>query len=75
MSWTRPQLERLAKLQIQIQQLAADAGTDAIGTDWLVQANECLTAAEGVALLQVQRREHREVYESYRKFSGSVPGS
>jgi hypothetical protein len=75
MSWTRPQLERLAKLQLSIQQLASDAGPGAIGTDWLVQANECLTAVEDLALMQVERRESREVYESYRKFSGSVPGS
>jgi hypothetical protein len=75
MSWTRPQLERLAKLQVQIQQLVFEAGSDAIGADWLVQANECLTAAQGLALLQVERREQREVYESFRKFSGSVPGS
>jgi hypothetical protein len=59
-SWTRPQIEKLAKLQLQIQQLADEAGSDAIGVDWLVEVNECINACQGVALLQIERSEKRE---------------
>jgi hypothetical protein len=60
MSWQRPHLDRMAKLQQQIQRLVAEAGTDAIGTDWLVEANECVASAQNFAATQIERREKRE---------------
>lgn len=64
MSWTRPQLERMAKLQLQLQQLIAETGTEAIGVDWLVEANECIASAQNFATTQIERREKREGAQS-----------
>jgi len=60
MSWTRPHLDRMAKLQCQVQQLVAEGGTAAAGVDSLIQANEALTEAQGLALAEVERAERRE---------------
>jgi hypothetical protein len=57
MPWTRSHLDRLAKLQQQVQTIVAEAGTDAPGAEWLIEANESLTAAQGVALTAIEAAE------------------
>jgi hypothetical protein len=56
-SWTRAHIEELAELQIRTQRIIESAGTDAPGVDWLVEVNECLTNAEGLAAVQILRRD------------------
>ena len=70
MTWTRTHLDRMAKLQLQVQTLVSEAGTDAPGTDRLIQANELLTKAQELALEEVKRSETAlEFAEGLRPFA------
>jgi hypothetical protein len=72
MSWTRKHLETMTELQLNIQRLVEEAGTEAVGVDNLVETNELLAEAQGYALLEVERLEHkqeaREFAEALRPF-------
>jgi hypothetical protein len=57
MSWMREHVETMLELQLKTQRLIEAAGTNAPGVDWLIEVNECLTAALGFASLQVERHE------------------
>jgi hypothetical protein len=59
MSWTRAQVERLGKLQLQIQTLIQEVGNDAPGLDILVSINEQMADVQQVGLEEVEQIEHK----------------
>lgn len=69
MSWTRAHLEELAELQLRTQRIIGSAGTDAPGVDWLVEVNECLTHAQGMAAIQIARRDGPEALAGWGKMA------
>ena len=72
MSWTRAHLDRLTKLQFQIQQLVDEAGTEAVGVDNLVQTNELVAETQAYALLEVEQAERAEHKRMARGFAESL---
>lgn len=79
MSWTRPQLERLEKLQLQIRNLINEVGTDSDGADSLISANELMRTASGKALQGIERDERnayaRKLTEALRPLAQTEKGS
>lgn len=61
MSWSKAQVERMSEIQLQIQDLVAEAdNAQSPVVDALVEANEALTEAQGLAL-----EEHRSVARGF----------
>jgi hypothetical protein len=75
MSWNRGHIEELSELQIRTQRLIESAGIEAPGVEWLIQVNECLVAAQGFAVIQLERHDEAlAMAEALRPFANVAEG-